>query len=199
MTKLPLSFYQHSDVTLVAKALLGKSLFTCVNGIRTGGIITETEAYDGIVDKACHAYNGRRTNRTEIMYAAGGVSYVYLCYGIHHLLNVVTGNADNPQAVLIRSIEPLIGVEEMLLRRNMSKLHPRITSGPGALSSALGIDKSFNATSLNSEIIWLENNPEYAISEIESTPRIRVEYAQEHALWPYRFYLKGNKFVSKLK
>ncbi len=197
MGKLPIGFYKNPDVTLVAKLLLGKRLFTSVDGMVTGGVITETEAYDGVVDRACHAFGGRRTNRTEIMYAAGGVSYVYLCYGIHHLLNVVTGDLDNPQAVLIRSIEPSVGIDEMLRRRAMSKIHPRLTAGPGALSKALGIDKSFNALPFSSNNIWIENDKDVPATDIVSTTRVGVAYAQEHALWPYRFYIRGNKFVSK--
>lgn len=197
MAKLFSSFYQQEDVVSVAKQLLGKQLFTNINGVVTGGIITETEAYDGVVDKACHAYGGKNTNRTATMFLAGGVTYVYLCYGIHHLLNVVSGKEGNPQAVLIRAIEPTVGVEAMLQRRKMEKLVPRITAGPGALSQALGIDKQLNAKNLSENEIWIEDFDNYDESEIIATTRIGVAYAQEHALWPFRFYVKGNKFVSK--
>lgn len=197
MSKLPLSFYEQEDVVSVAKQLLGKSLFTSINGKLTGGIITETEAYDGVVDKACHAYGGRNTNRTATMFLNGGVTYVYLCYGIHHLLNVVSGKEGNPQAVLIRAIEPVVGVETMLERRKMEKLVPRITAGPGALSKALGIDKDLNAKDFLSNEIWIEDAKVYGDEEIVATTRIGVAYAQEHALWPFRFYIKGNKYVSK--
>lgn len=198
MVKLPVSFYQNEDVVAVAKQLLGKKLFTHIDGKLTGGIITETEAYDGVVDKACHAYGRRNTNRTATMYLAGGVTYVYLCYGIHHLLNVVSGTAGNPQAVLIRAIEPTEGIELMLERRKMEKLAPRITAGPGALSQALGINKELNAKVLSSDEIWIEDSgKQYSHEEIVASTRIGVAYAQEHALWPFRFYLKGNKYVSK--
>lgn len=197
MPKLPLSFYQQKDVASVAKQLLGKMLFTNIGGILTGGIITETEAYDGVVDKACHAYGGKYTPRTATMFLGGGVTYVYLCYGIHHLLNVVSGTEGNPQAVLIRAIEPTIGVDTMLFRRKMDKLAPRITAGPGALSQALGIDKQLNAKNLSADEIWIEDFASYTESEITATTRIGVAYAQEHALWPFRFYVKGNPFVSK--
>lgn len=197
MSKLPLNFYQQEDVVSVAKQLLGKLLFTNINGQITGGIITETEAYDGMIDKACHAYGGKNTNRTATMYLAGGVTYVYLCYGIHHLLNVVTGTAGNPQAVLIRAIEPTVGIETMLVRRKMGKLAPRITSGPGALSQALGIDRELNAKHLSASEIWIEDGKNYSESEIVATARIGVAYAQEHALWPFRFYIKGSSYVSK--
>lgn len=197
MPKLPLSFYQQEDVVSVAKQLLGKLLFTNINGKLTGGIITETEAYDGVVDKACHAYGGRNTNRTATMFLNGGITYVYLCYGIHHLLNVVSGKEGNPQAVLIRAIEPTVGVEIMLQRRKMEKLAPRITAGPGALSQALGIDKNLNAKDFLSNEIWIEDAKAYEDEKIVATTRIGVAYAQEHALWPFRFYIKGNKYVSK--
>lgn len=197
MPKLPLSFYQKEDVVVVAKQLLGKLLFTNINGKLTGGIITETEAYDGVVDKACHAYGGRNTNRTATMFLNGGITYVYLCYGIHHLLNVVSGKEGNPQAVLIRAIEPTVGVEIMLQRRKMEKLAPRITAGPGALSQALGIDKNLNAKDFLSNEIWIEDAKAYEEEKIVATTRIGVAYAQEHALWPFRFYVKGNKYVSK--
>lgn len=197
MPKLPLAFYQQEDVVSVAKQLLGKMLFTNIGGVLTGGIITETEAYDGVVDKACHAYGGRNTNRTATMFLGGGITYVYLCYGIHHLLNVVSGEEGNPQAVLIRAIEPKIGIEAMLVRRKMEKLAPRITSGPGALSQALGIDKQLNAKNLSADEIWIDDAKPYKDKEIIATTRIGVAYAQEHALWPFRFYIRGNKYVSK--
>lgn len=197
MPKLPLVFYQQEDVVQVAKQLLGKMLFTNIDGVVTGGIITETEAYDGVIDKACHAYGGRNTNRTATMFLGGGVTYVYLCYGIHHLLNVVSGKEGNPQAVLIRAIEPSVGVDTMLQRRKMEKLTPRITAGPGALSQALGIDKQLNAKNLSANEIWIEDFSNYQENEIVATSRIGVAYAEEHALWPFRFYVKGNKFVSK--
>lgn len=197
MPKLPLQFYQQEDVVSVAKQLLGKILYTNVDGIITGGIITETEAYDGVVDKACHAYGGRNTNRTATMFLDGGVTYVYLCYGIHHLLNVVSGKEGNAQAVLIRAIEPIIGMEAMMERRKMEKLAPRITAGPGALAQALGIDKYLNAKNLLADEIWIEDGNSYQDEEIVATTRIGVAYAQEHALWPFRFYIRENKYVSK--
>lgn len=198
MPKLPYSFYQQEDVISLAKQLLGKKLFTLIDGELTGGIIVETEAYSGIVDKASHAYNGRFTPRTSTMYKAGGISYVYLCYGIHHLFNVVTGVEGNPHAVLIRGLEPIDGLSTMLRRRNMQSLAPKITAGPGALAKALGIDKKLNAKDLLGNEIWIEDvGTQYLATEIISSPRVGVAYAQDHALLPWRFYIKGNKFVSK--
>lgn len=198
MSKLSSGFYQQEDVVALAWQLLGKRLYTCVNGVLTGGIIVETEAYNGITDKASHAYGNRYTPRTAPMYQAGGISYVYLCYGIHYLFNVVTGRENNPQAVLIRGIEPLEGTEIMLERRNMTRLLPRITAGPGALAKALGIDKQLNAKILTGNEIWIEDGTiSYKDSQTVASPRIGVAYAQEHAFLPWRFYVKGNPYVSK--
>ncbi|RZJ82403.1 MAG: DNA-3-methyladenine glycosylase [Flavobacterium sp.] len=198
MPKLPYSFYQQEDVISLAKQLLGKKLLTLIDGELTGGIIVETEAYNGILDKASHAYNGRYTPRTSTMYKAGGVSYVYLCYGIHHLFNVVTGIEGNPHAVLIRGLAPMDGLSTMLKRRNMQSLMPKITAGPGALAKALGIDKNLNSKDLLGNEIWIEDvGIQYLATEIISSPRVGIAYAEDHALLPWRFYIKGNQFVSK--
>ncbi|AZA85218.1 DNA-3-methyladenine glycosylase [Chryseobacterium lactis] len=196
--KLPLSYYSNQDVLFLAQDLLGKILFTAIDHEVTAGIIVETEAYFGIQDKASHAYGGRRTDRTEPLYNHGGISYVYLCYGIHHLFNVVTSVEDEPHAVLIRAIEPLIGKEMMEHRRNMPASKAAISSGPGSLAKALGIDKSFNKKDLLGNEIWIEDHGiEYLQEEIVKTTRIGVEYAKEDALLPWRFFVKGNKYVSK--
>jgi DNA-3-methyladenine glycosylase len=196
--KLQFSYYQNPDVLFLAKDLLGKVLYTQINGEVTAGIIIETEAYFGVTDKASHAYGGRRTNRTEPMYSEGGISYVYLCYGIHYLFNVVSSVNGEPHAVLIRGIEPLIGKNIMEIRRNMPATKAAISSGPGSVSKALGIDKSFNQKDLTGEEIWIEDHGiRYNPEEIVSTPRVGVAYAQEDALLPWRFFIKGNKYVSK--
>ena len=196
--KLPYSYYLNQDVLFLAKDLLGKVLFTEINGEVTAGIITETEAYFGIKDKASHAYGGRRTNRTKTLYSEGGVSYVYLCYGIHHLFNIVSSVNGEPHAVLIRAIEPLKGKNIMELRRNMPATKPEISSGPGSAAKALGIDRSFNNKDLTGEEIWIEDHGiRYSENEIAATPRVGVAYAEEDALLPWRFFIKGNKYVSK--
>lgn len=198
MAKLPYSFYQQADVNHLAIALLGKQLFTLVDGELTGGTIVETEAYKGAIDKASHAYGGRFTDRTKVMYQAGGLSYVYLCYGIHHLFNVVTAEANTPHAVLVRGLEPITGIDTMLRRRNMAVVKPNLTAGPGALAKALGIDRTLNAKELWGDEIWIEDNQiRYQPEEIVAVPRVGVAYAAEHALLPWRYYVKGNKFVSK--
>lgn len=198
MPKLPFSFYRNDNVLALAQQLLGKQLFTLIDGELTGGTIVETEAYNGVSDKASHAYGGRFTNRTQTMYLVGGHAYVYLCYGIHHLFNVVTGKEDTPHAVLIRGLEPVTGVDVMLRRRNMPVLKPNLTAGPGALAKALGIDRELNGKDLSGNEVWIEDNgiiiPADAITAVS---RVGVAYAEDHALLPWRFYVKGNKFVSK--
>lgn len=196
--KLSPEYYQNEDVVSLAKDLLGKVLYTKIGEEITAGIIVETEAYFGVKDKASHAYGGRRTQRTETMYGEGGVAYVYLCYGMHHLFNVVTSVKDDPHAVLIRGIEPMLGLEIIEQRRNMSRLKGAISAGPGSAAKALGIDKTFNAKNLSDEEIWIEDQGiRYAEEDIEATPRVGIAYAKEHALLPWRFFVKGNKYVSK--
>ncbi|SDI96129.1 DNA-3-methyladenine glycosylase [Chryseobacterium jejuense] len=196
--KLPLSYYSNQDVLFLAQDLLGKVLFTNITGEITAGIIVETEAYFGVKDKASHAYGGRRTDRTETLYNHGGVSYVYLCYGIHHLFNIVTSVEDDPHAVLVRAVEPLIGKEIIEIRRNMPASKAAISAGPGSAAKALGIDRSFNKKDLSGTEIWIEDHGiQYPSDDIVAGPRIGVAYAQEDALLPWRFFVKGNKYVSK--
>ncbi len=161
-------------------------------------MITETEAYKGQVDKASHAHNGRRTPRTEIMYSTGGTAYIYLCYGIHHLFNVVTNEKEIPHAVLIRAIEPVEGIEWMLKRRNKKMVNYTLTCGPGALSQALGIHINQTGEDLLGNNIWIEDRGvTVKKSEIISSTRVGVDYAGSHAGWKYRFYIKGNDWISK--
>jgi len=196
--KLKPEYYLNEDVVSLAKDLLGKVLYTKIAGEITAGIIVETEAYFGIKDKASHAYGGRRTSRTETMYKEGGVAYVYLCYGMHHLFNVVSSVKDDPHAILIRAIEPLVGIEIMEERRRMSHTKGAISSGPGSVAKALGIDRSLNTKDLNGDEIWIEDRQiAYSNDQIVATPRVGIAYAQEHALLPWRFFVKGNKYVSK--
>ncbi|MDR9374327.1 MAG: DNA-3-methyladenine glycosylase, partial [Schleiferiaceae bacterium] len=136
---LPLSYFQQADVVALARDLLGRYLVTEIEGKRTVGRITETEAYAGYGDKACHAHMERKTKRNQIMYAAGGHAYVYLCYGIHHLFNIVTNREGQADAVLLRAVAPLEGIQHMLKRRGLEQPLPRLTAGPGNMSKALGI------------------------------------------------------------
>ena len=196
--KLNKKYYQNEDVLFIAKDLLGKILITEFDGIKTGGIITETEAYSEI-EKGCHAYNKKKTERTKIMFEDGGLSYVYFCYGMHHLFNIVTGKKEMAQAVLIRAIQPTIGIEDMLIRRNKTKVDKNLTNGPAKVCQALGITKEHYGLHLTDNKIWVENNMAVdthsadtysSVYQITTTPRIGIDYAAEDALLPWRFVLK---------
>jgi DNA-3-methyladenine glycosylase len=188
--KLPYEYYQQQDVVAIAKDLIGKVLCTYLDNQFTSGIITETEAYAGIQDKASHAYGGKRTKRNEVMYHAGGKAYVYLCYGMHTLFNVVTNTEGIPHAVLIRGIYPLDGIPIILQRRKAKQISPQLTLGPGKVTQALGIHLSHNGLDLTQNILWIEDRkiriPENAIN---IGKRVGIDYAEEDALLPYRFYV----------
>ena len=197
MEKLGLDFYSGKDVVLLAKQLIGKILVTDFDGSQTSGRIVETEAYNGVIDKASHAFGGRHTNRTKVMYMPGGTAYVYLCYGIHHLFNVVTNQENVPHAVLVRALEPLQGIEKMLERTGKTKLDHTLTKGPGNVSRAMGIATSHSSLSLTGNHIYiLDDGFSYKTEDIIASPRIGVDYAAEDAALPYRFYVAGNKNVS---
>jgi DNA-3-methyladenine glycosylase len=194
-------FYQRPDVLEVARDLLGMTLITTFDGRRTAGRISEVEAYRAPDDRACHAWNNRRTPRTEVMFRPGGCGYIYLCYGLHHLFNVVTGPEGAAHAVLIRSIEPTEGVEVMLERRGQAKLRPALTTGPGALAQALGLHTRLTGISLLApdSPVWIEAGTEtVAAADISAGPRIGVDYAGECAAWEWRFWLKNSQFVKKM-
>ena len=198
MEKLPLEFYQRNNVLQIAKELLGKVIVTKWDRIVTSVRIVETEAYAGVVDMASHAYGARRTKRNEVMYAHGGHAYVYLCYGIHHLFNVVTNERETPHAVLIRALEPLKGIDTMLERTNKKQLDHTLTRGPGNVSKALGISfKHHTGHSLLSKDLFIAED-DFVLNkkDLAASPRIGVDYAGEDASLPYRFYIKGNPFVS---
>jgi DNA-3-methyladenine glycosylase len=198
MALLSPAFYLDNNVVAVAQNLLGKVLFTHIDGITTGGMITETEAYCGTNDNACHANNGKRTVRNEVMYQQGGLAYVYLCYGIHHLFNVVTNIAGQADAVLIRSIEPVEGLATMMKRRNKTESKPNLSSGPGALSQALGITTLLYGQNLRGSVVWIEDvGHNIPLHEMVQTTRIGVGYAGADALNPWRFYHGPSKWVSK--
>ena len=195
--KLQKDFYQRENVLTISRELLGKVLCTQFDGNLTSGIIVETEAYAGETDQASHAYGGRRTLRTEVMYAPGGVSYIYLCYGIHHLFNIVTNKKNSPHAVLIRAIEPKDGIEIMLQRRNKKEINPSLTAGPGSLTQALGITVKNSAVSLTGNLIWLEEqNIYYEEQNILASPRVGVQYAEKDAQNPWRFQVENSPWVS---
>ena len=194
---LPREFYTRNDVVLIAYELLGKVLYTSFNNELSAGIITETEAYAGVIDKASHAYNNRRTARTEIIYRNGGNAYVYLCYGIHALFNVVTSVGDEPHAVLIRGIRPLH--EIMKMRIGKEKLDPRNGIGPGNVTKLLGIRVADSGLDLCRDLpgereIWIQDEGIIVRDdEVKTGPRVGVDYAAEDALLPYRFQWSEKK------
>lgn len=197
MKKLPLNFYLREDTIRVARDVLGRLLVVPdEHGDRVSGMIVETEAYLGIEDKAAHSYGGRRTARNEVTYAAGGHVYVFFVYGMYYQLNIVTGPAEHPHVVLVRAVEPVEGIDLMRARRGAMK-DRNLTSGPGKLCIAFGIDRSLNGAALTEDCIWLENYRDLSANEISSGKRIGIDYAAEFADMPWRFWVADNEFVSK--
>ncbi|MES2112555.1 MAG: DNA-3-methyladenine glycosylase [Bacteroidota bacterium] len=196
--KLPAAYYTSEDVVRLSRDLIGKYLFTRICGVITGGYIVETEAYNGAIDRASHAYGNRLTPRTKTMFMQGGVAYVYLCYGIHEMFNIVVADEGIPHAILVRAVNPTDGLEAMQVRRNMPVVKPTITMGPGSVAKALGISRAINAFDLTGDTIWIEDRGlSFPDEEVAVVPRVGVDYAGEDALLPYRFYLKGDPYVSK--
>lgn len=197
MKKLPLQFYEREDVVLIARELLGKVLVSNIDGSKTSGIIVETEAYVAAIDKASHAFGGRRTARNEHMYGRAATSYVYICYGLHRMMNVVTNKKDIPDAILIRAIEPLEGIDIMLRRTGKKVADASLTRGPGNVGKAIGIEKVHSGLDLTGDELFLyDNGIHFTHEQVGISKRIGVESAGKDALNLYRFYLKGNKFVS---
>jgi DNA-3-methyladenine glycosylase len=198
--KLFRAYYQQPDVVHIARDLLGKYLFSNIDGVLTGGRIVETEAYAHVNDRACHSHLGRFTKRTRIMYEAGGVAYAYLIYGRYTLFNIITNEQGKADAVLIRGLEPTEGLPEMLLRRGMSLVAPKLTAGPGLLTQALGIGTHHYGTDLTSDLIWLEDRGENVPdAEVRASPRVGIDYAGEDAALPWRFRVVGSKWTSPAK
>lgn len=192
---LSAEFYQR-DTQLVAKELLGKTLVRNYRGLRLAGKIVETEAYLGVSDPACHTYKNLKSPRTEAMYMQGGHAYIYFIYGIHYCLNAVTRDSQTPEAVLIRALEPLDGIEQMKTLRNCKEMK-NLTNGPGKLCQALKIDKSQNKIPLwKSKELFIEVGDSLGF-DIYTTKRVGVDYAGEAKNWPLRFYIQGSKFISK--
>ena len=197
MKKLKEGFYQRSDTLTIARELLGKILVTNWPEGLTSGRIVETEAYLGAIDKASHAYGNRLTNRTKVMFQPGGVAYIYLCYGIHNLFNIVTGIDDTPHVVLVRALEPVQGLDIMRKRTGILKADNRLAAGPGKLSKALGLTTMHSGYALTGEEIFLiDDGARISEHEILSGQRIGVDYAGEDALLPYRFTISGHPSVS---
>lgn len=197
MKKIPLGFYKRKDVVAIAKDLIGKIVVTKFDGLITSGRIIETEAYVAHVDKASHSFGGRRTAKNEHMYASPGTAYVYICYGMHQMLNVVTNDKDVPDAVLIRAVEPLTGIDIMLQRTRKPKLDFTLTKGPGNVGKALGVFKTHSGLHLlYDEIFLADDGFKLKENEIGISKRIGVESAFPDSELPYRFYVRGNKYVS---
>ncbi|HSZ32655.1 MAG TPA: DNA-3-methyladenine glycosylase [Puia sp.] len=198
--KLKRSFYDRDDVVKIARELLGKILVTKVNGVRSSGRIVETEAYAGFKDRASHAFGGRRTTRSEHLYGAPGTIYVYICYGMYHLFNVITNKKDIPHGVLIRALEPLEGLEHMQKRTDKFSEDYTITKGPGNLSRAMGMSKLHSGCDILSEEIFIEDDGlRYKKNQIVVTKRIGVDGAGKDAELPYRFIVRDNPYVSAKK
>jgi len=197
---LTTAFYRRTDTLQIARDLLGKLLVTTFEGEPTVGRIVETEAYKAPEDKACHAYLNRNTKRTKTMFLPGGVAYIYLCYGIHHLFNVVTGPQGAAHAGLVRAVEPVAGLETMLRRRGHRALSPQLSAGPGVMSQALGIHRRYDGYSLlagESDITIMDDGLRLAPADIYAGPRVGIDYAEECKDWPWRFCCLGNAFVSR--
>lgn len=196
-------FYQSDDVVSISKSLLGKAIYTSFDDQITAGIIVETEAYRGPDDKACHAFGNRLTKRTETMFKEGGALYVYLSYGLHKMINVVSSKEGEAHAILIRAIEPIVGIDKMLERRSHNKLKLETVNGPGKTASALGVELNHNGFLLYQKEsgIWIEDS-EIIVSKanIQSGPRVGLSvHLGKDAHLPWRFYLRDNKWVSKPK
>lgn len=195
--QLPHSFYRRDDTIAIARDLLGKLLVVPdATGRRVSGIIVETEAYLGTTDRAAHSYAGRRTPRNEVTYGTGGYTYVFFIYGMYYQLNIVCGEVDSPHVVLIRAVEPIEGIEIMRERRGEMKGR-NLTSGPGKLCIAMAINRELNGENLRGKRIWLEDHRSFADDDITVGTRIGIDYAGEDAEKPWRFWVKGNEFVSK--
>ena len=192
--KITREFYQNSALE-VAKNLLGLVLVhETKQGIIKGKIV-EVEAYMGSLDAAAHSYKNIRSTRTEIQYGYGGYAYIYLIYGMYYCMNIVTNIIDKPEAVLIRALEPIEGIDMMKLNRNTDKLY-KLCSGPGKLCAAMSIDRANYGMDLCGNQLYLETSKLQEDIEIVATKRINIDYAGEAKDYLWRYTIKDNKFVS---
>lgn len=196
--KIPRAFFLRTDVVKISRALLGQWLLTRIGaGSVTAGLIVETEAYAGPDDRASHAFGNRRTRRTEVMFQRGGIAYVYQCYGLHYMFNIITNLAPIPHAILIRAVEPRLGIAVMLKRRCKPCLDYSIAAGPGAVTQALGITRRQNGVSLAGNVVWLEWGNPVPASRIIAGPRVGIDYAGSDARRPWRFRIRHNPWTSR--
>lgn len=195
--KLQKSFFNRKNVLQVANDLVGKLIFSQIDGLLTVARIVETEGYS-YKERACHAHDNKYTERTKVMFGEPGTSYVYLCYGIHKLFNIVTNTSGIAEVVLVRAVEPIEGINIMLERRGFDKLNYQLTSGPGKLTASLGIEMIHNGIDLTGNVVWIEDDGfKLATADIKTSARIGVGYAGKDALLPWRFFLDKNPYVSK--
>ncbi|HHT28697.1 MAG TPA: DNA-3-methyladenine glycosylase [Firmicutes bacterium] len=198
---LPREFFQR-DALQLAHDLLGCTLVHASPEGLTAGIIVETEAYRGPADAAAHTYRGKRTARTAAMYGPAGHAYIYLIYGMYECLNVVGGDIDNPEAVLIRALEPVSGVELMAQRRRVDMTKPRalrqLCSGPGKLTQAMGITRAEHyGIDLCGNVLYVTPGRIIAEAQIATTPRINIDYAGEWRDLPWRYIVKDSPYLSR--
>ena len=193
LTPIERSELEGKDPVILAKWLLNKYLISSVDNCTIITRIIETEAYKAPEDKASHAYGNKKTKRTQTMFQKGGISYVYLCYGLHQMFNVVTGPEGVPHAILIRALQPIHGIQHIKSRRNIS--NPKnYCNGPGKLCQALGISKMHNGIDIcnSNSPIWIGNNQEVKAAEIDASPRVGIDYAEEWVDINWRFRIKGS-------
>ncbi len=186
--KLPLSFYSQ-ETTKVACGLLGKRLVRILKKQRLSGLIYEVEAYLGVRDPSCHTYKNKKSLRNQVMYEKGGTCYVYFTYGMHYCFNVVTSRKSVPEAVLIRSVFPFEGVQNMFFHRKHLKRKKDIANGPAKLCQALQIDRKFNGVSLDSDLLFIEKDFKKT-GAVLSSERVGLNPSYDSCFWPLRFYLK---------
>lgn len=201
--KLPREFYNRTSID-IAKDLLGKYLVHVVDGVEIVGKVVETEAYMGPSDKAAHSFNNRRTKRTEVMFGPPGFAYVFAIYGMHFCMNVVTAEVDNPQAVLIRALEPIAGLKKMAelrYKKELSNCNKReivgLTNGPGKLCKSMDITRINDGDDLCGDRLYIIESMTEQQFQVVPTTRININYAEEAIHYPWRFYIQGNKYVSQ--
>lgn len=198
INKLPLSFYQRDDVVLIARELIGKDIYSNIGGQLCAGTIIETEAYCGPSDRGSHAFDNRRTPRNDMMFQAGGLVYMYICYGIHNMLNIVSGTEGLSRAILIRALQPHTGIDAMRERRSIFNKDQRLCQGPGALAQAMGLNKVHNGADLQKDVIWImDAGTRYSEADIMASARVGMNFEGPYKTIPWRFYLKGNQYVSR--
>ncbi|MEJ2595863.1 MAG: DNA-3-methyladenine glycosylase [bacterium] len=197
--KIPRAYFQYGDVVSLARDLIGKSIFTLQDGHLTGGIISESEAYAGVTDRASHAYGGRVTSRTKVMYEEGGISYIYLCYGIHYLFNIVTAEKGIPHAILIRGIYPTHGIG-VIRERRKKVAFDKLGDGPGKVTQCLGLTLKHNGIPLDGDTVWLEETRSFdPRGLIKEGKRVGIDYAGKDASLPWRFFLDIKKASQRIE